>query len=141
MAYKKHIIRELETIIEEGLKDAPIPIKKGNSIRIKWMVIRESRYGYLVYDAKTNMQVARTFSRATAIAIAKNMAEGKDVTKRVLELDVVIQKNYNDAIFYKNTIKKAKDEVTRATRECRLELAMDKTQRAKQELDKFIFGL
>lgn len=138
---KRHIINELESIIERGLEDSVIPVKKGNSIRIGQTVIRESRNGFLIYDLKTNKQIARTFFKTSAIAIAKKYAEGKDVVKRALALDSILLKHYNDAIFYKNTIKKTSDCLIKESRQCRLQIAMDKTQKAKEELDKFIFGL
>jgi len=59
----------------------------------------------------------------------------------VLDLDFRIQKNINDAIFYKNTMKKTKDPFVRETREIRYDIALADSQVAKDKLEKFIFGL
>ena len=77
---RQQLINELETIINKGFEDYPFPYVKGNSIRIGKMVIRTSRHGYLVYDTECNKQVVHTFSKASAIAIAKNLAHNKNIT-------------------------------------------------------------
>ena len=136
----KQLAKELELILESSLDSIAFPYKKGNSIRIKHMVVRESKNGYLVYDSKTNQQVARTFCKASALAIAKNRAQGRDVIQRVMQYDKVIEKNYHDALFYKNTIKKTKELIKKETRQIRLEIAIHTTQNAKNQLDRFIFG-
>lgn len=138
---KKNVVKELEEIIENGLETLPLPIVKGNSIRIGYMVIRKSKNGYLVYDTKTNLQVARTFSKASAIAIAKCYPKSNSILKTALELDNIIQKYYNDAVFYKNTIKKTSNEFTRETRKIRLQDAILQTQVAKHKLDNYIYGI
>lgn len=138
---KKNIVKELEEIIEIGLESLPLPIVKGNSIRIKHMVVRKSKSGYLVYDTKTNTQVARTFSKASAIVIAKCYPQGNSIVRTAMDLDQVIQKYYNDAIFYKHTIKKTSDEFTKETRRIRLQDAIAKTEIAKRKLDKYIYGI
>lgn len=135
-----NIIKDLEDLIESSIDAVAFPYKKGNSIRIGNMVVRESKNGYLVYDTTNNCQVARTFCKASAIAIAKNKARGRDITEKAMEYDKIIEKNYNDALFYKNTIKKSKESIVRETRKVRLELAIDRTRWAKTHLDRYIFG-
>lgn len=136
----KNIAKDLEAIIESGLSSVVVPYQKGNSIRIKHMVVRESKNGFLVYDAKENKQVARTFCKTSAIAIAKNLAQGRNILQQAMEYDKVIEKNYNDALFYKHAIRSAKETVVRESRKTRLAIAVDKTRWAKDHLDRFIFG-
>jgi len=136
----KQLINDLEEIIEQGLEDDGLPVAKGNSIRIKHIIIRKSPNGYLIYDAKENTQVARTMFKSTAIAIAKNLAAGRNITAQVLAYDTLLQKHYVDAIFYKNTIKTTKDSATREIRETRLNMSVLETRRIRENLDKFIFG-
>jgi len=139
--YSKELIQELEEVIHKGLESVPLPIQKGNSIELENYIIRKSKNGYLVYCTTDNKQVARVFCKASAIAIAKNFATGKNVVQDVLDLDFRIQKNINDAIFYKNTMKKTKDPFVRETREIRYDIALADSQVAKDKLEKFIFGL
>ena len=139
---KKNIVTELETIIEQGLESMPLPYMKGNSIIIGRMIVRYSKKAssWLVYDSKEHEQKAKTFCKATALAIAKNLAAGKDVRTALLELDHVVMKHYNDAIFYKHIISKTDDEFIRETRTTRLQNAIAMTETAKSKIDNYIFG-
>ena len=139
--YSKEIINELEEIIHRGLEEMPIPVQKGNSIRIGRYVVRKSKNGYLVYCTENNKQIARVFCKASAIAIAKNFATGKNVLPQVLELDLRIQKNVNDALFYKNTMKTTKDPFVKESREVRYDIALAESQVCKDRLESFIFSL
>lgn len=134
------ILKDLEEIIDSGLNSVVFPYQKGKSVRIKNMIVRESKAGYLVYNTETNSQIAKTFCKTTAIAIAKTQAQGKDIIKDALSYDRVIEKNYNDALFYKNKIRKTKASFERETRRIRLQIAIDRTRWAKDHLDQFIFG-
>ena len=89
------LIKDLEEIVNKGLDSVAIPYQKGNSIRIKHIAIRKSPKGYLVYDTQDNVQVARTYFKTTAVAIAKNLALGKNIIQQALELDYQMLKHYN----------------------------------------------
>jgi hypothetical protein len=116
------------------------PYQKGNSLRIGKFVIRESRAGFLVYDIEANRQIAKTFCKTAAVALAKNLNSGRNNTQKVLQLDSVIEKHYNDCVFYKNTIKKTKDELRKEITIIRYEIAKTMTSDAKKRLDSFIFS-
>lgn len=133
------ILKSLEDIINSGIEDVALPYVKGNSIRIKHLVVRNSKAGWLVYDSKTHLQVARLFCKSSAIALAKSLAEGRNRRKQIQELDKVIQKNYNDCVFYRNTLDKCKDDVKRAITQNRFEVSITQTKRAKKSLDSIIF--
>ena len=135
----KNILKDLQEIIEDNLDPSMFPYQKGNSIRIGKIVIRESRAGYLIYDIETNTQLAKTFCKTAAIALAKSVSKGRD-TQRVIELDKVIEKHYNDCVFYKHTIRKTKDEVKKEITTNRYEIAKHITTDAKKRLDSFIFS-
>lgn len=139
----EHIVKELEAIVNKGLEESLIPYQKGNSIRIKNMVVRyNERKGYLIYDTKTNTQVARTQFKSCALAIAKSLASGKgnQIVKTVLDLEYDLSKHYNDAIFYKNAMRKVKDPEFREVREIRLDIALQKSRAIRDKIDKFIFS-
>ena len=136
----KDIVKVLEDIINQNVNEIDFPYVKGNSIRIKNMVIRKSRNGYLVYNTKENKQVAKTFCKSSAVAIAKSMAKGFDVIDQDMIWDQIIEKNYIDSIFYKNTMKKTKDEFKKDIIEIRFEDAKYRTEYAKHNLDTIIFS-
>jgi len=133
------IIHDLEEIVNRGLEDSAIPVARGNSIRIKHIVIRKSPKGYLIYDVQDNCQIARTHFKTTAVAIAKNLAQGKDITQKAIEFDITLLKHYNDALFYKNSIRKTTDSVKKEIRETRLDVAIQESQRVRSLLDRYIF--
>ena len=133
------ILSDLEEIVNKGLEDSAIPYAKGNSIRIKHIIIRESSKGFLIYDAKENRQIVRTHFKSTAVAIAKNLAQGNDITNKVIQFDTIMLKHYNDAVFYKHAIRRSTDANKREIRRIRLEVAIQESQRLRNLLDQFIF--
>ena len=135
----ENLLHDLEEIVNKGLEDSAIPYQRGNSIRIKHIVVRKSPKGYLIYDAKENKQVVRTYFKTTAIAIAKNLAQGVDITETAMEFDDTMLKHYNDAIFYKNSIRNTTDASKREIRETRLDVAIQESQRVRSLLDRYIF--
>ena len=137
---RQQLIHELEAIINKGFEDYPFPYVKGNSIRIGKIVIRSSRHGYLVYDTECNKQVVQTFSKSSAIAIAKNLAQNKNITDRVMDIDKTLEKNYNDALYYQNSYNKTKDELKKDVLETRLDIAHSKTEHARSLLDNYIYS-
>ena len=136
-----NLIYDLEDLVDKGLEDTTIPIAKGNSIRIKQYVVRKSKVGYLVYDSSSNKQLHRTNFKSVAIAIAKNLAENKrHMFDKIIDIENNLAKHYNDAVFYKNTIRKTKCEQARLTRETRLEISLVEAQKIRDSLDKLILS-
>jgi hypothetical protein len=129
----------LEQFINESVSKLAIPSCRGNTVKIKNYFIRKTKTGYIVVDTENNNQIAHTSFKTSAIAIAKSLAEGKNIINQILYLDNIILKNYNDAVFYKNVIQKSKDSQVRESRRARLEIALDRTAFAKQSLEDFIF--
>jgi hypothetical protein len=93
----------------------------------------------LIYDAKENKQVVRTYFKTTAVAIAKNLAQGKDITEQAMEFDGTMLKHYNDAIFYKHAIRNTTDDAKKEIRETRLDVAIQESRRVRSLLDRYIF--
>ena len=56
----EYVATQLEEIVNKGLEELPIPYAKGNSIRIKHIIVRKSPKGYLIYNTKDNNQVANS---------------------------------------------------------------------------------
>jgi hypothetical protein len=135
----ENLIQELEDILEGEIKNINIPFQKGNSIRIKNYAIRKKSDVYLIFDCKNNKKITETYFKTSAVAIAKNLAEGKDITYRALNLDKLLLKHYNDAVFYKNIIAKSTNKNIVYARKARLEQAIIKSQVVKENLNKFIY--
>lgn len=140
MKYDDKVSKELKKLIEENLDPSMFPYCKGNSIRIGGFIIRENRYGFNVHDMKEKCRVATTFSKTAAVAIAKNLAKGCNVTTKATDLDRTIQKHYTDALFYAHTLRTTKDDLKKDITETRLDIAKTRTEDAKRHLDYMIFG-
>ena len=138
---KKPSISELKALIEQGLENIPFPYVKGNSVRIGNMVVRTSKNGNFVFDMKCKKQVAHTFSKTAAIAIAKNCAHGKKyIIEDVLRIDHEIEKNYNDAVFFQHSYKKSDDGLRKEVLECRLDIATTKIDKGRSRLEDYIYN-
>jgi hypothetical protein len=133
------VYKQLETIIYNGIKKTPLPFKKGNSIRIGKIVIRESKtQGYIIFDCENSMQVDIASSLRGAIAMSKLYLMNKDISK-IKCLDRKYSKYYNDSIFYKASLKNANDQTRKIVIEDRLDIAEDEMYSISQSLESIIF--
>lgn len=136
---EKSLVYELENLLRLDLDTTMFPYQKGNSIRIGHIVIRYSRAEYKIFDCTNNELIAKTFSKTSAVALARSLAKGKNHVNDILKLDRQIQKHYNDCIFYRNTIRITKDKNKRLATKIRYDDSKAKTENARNCLDKYIF--
>jgi hypothetical protein len=135
------LIKELEELVNETIDASMFPYQKGNSIRIGSFIVRSNKRGfYKVYDCANHTLVTEAFCKTSAVAIAKTLSQGKTVTENILNIDKDIQKWYNDCIFYKYNMRTTKDDFKYDIILNRYEIAKDRTCRAKEQLDKYIYA-
>ena len=133
---------ELENLINNTIDKSFLPYVKGKSIRIGHVIVRETKVGFfLVFDTKENTEIAKMFCKTGAVALAKSIVSKQNDAeiKIIKSLDDIISKNFNDAIFYKHTIKVTKDDIKKQVAQMRYSVARDATQHAKDKLDTFIY--
>lgn len=135
----KNVIKDLQEIVEGNIDLTLIPYKKGNSIRIGKIVIRENKSGYLIFNIEENKQVAKTFCKTAAIAVAKSLNKNHQVGT-IFELDKIIEKHYTDCVFYRHTMENTKDDFKREISQVRYDIAKSRTTEAKRSLDYLIFS-
>jgi hypothetical protein len=133
------LVIELENLINNKIDTSYFPYVKGKSIRIGHVIVRETSFGFLVFDTKNNKEIDKMFCKTGAVALAKTVASGKEYKKDIVQLDKIIEKNYNDAIFYKYTMRVTKDDIKYNVAETRYDIAASKTKYAKEQLDKYIY--
>jgi hypothetical protein len=134
-----NVYKQLEAIIYNGIKKTPLPFKKGNSIRIGKIVIRESKtQGYIIFDCENGLQIDVASSLRGAIAMSKLYLMNQDITK-IKYLDRKYSKYYNDSIFYKASLKNASNESRKIVIEDRLDIAEDEMYSISQSLESIIF--
>ena len=138
--YPEKLVKELEELVNDTVDPSMFPYQKGNSIRIGSFVVRCNKRGYYkVYDCQDNKLVTEAFCKSSAVAIAKNLAQGHDKTQSILSIAKDIQKWYNDCVFYKHSMRLTKDDFRYDVISNRYEIAKDKTCHAKEQLDKYIY--
>jgi hypothetical protein len=135
----KTLLNDLEQIINDGLDRVNIPYQKGNSIRIGNTVIRKNKRAYMVYNTAENTRIGETFSKTAAIALAKTTTEDKNCVDDILRKDRIIEKYYNDSLFFKHTLSTTNDPIRYEVASNRYEIAREHTLQAKYALDRYIF--
>lgn len=138
MLYDK-ALEQLESLLDDPYYMGKIPYKKGNSIRIGHYIIRKNKTGYLVYDCVDNRKVDHFWSKSAALAYVKLDLDGKKLHTEIKKLDKTLEKNQIDAMFYKNTIKKASEEIRKSSARVRLDIAEENAYNAKYRLIGLIF--
>jgi hypothetical protein len=134
------IIKTLNEIMEAGLSEYPVPFKKGNSVRIKNVVMRKNGKGYHVFNLIDKQHVIFTPSKTTALAVAHCTAHGLDYhVTDIRRLEEKMSKYYNDAIFYKYTVEHSKDEVRADSAQMRFEIAIDECMRIRDQIENYLF--
>lgn len=133
------ILKDLESILEKELINNPLPVVKGNSVRIKSFVIRKNKLGYHIYDVSDNSFVTSTSFRRSAIAIAKTLSEGSDLVDHIVELDQKALKHLNDVAVYRNTIKNHNSLTMKKSRIARLSESLDKSYEIVEQIENFIY--
>ncbi len=141
MSFDKQLAVELEEIVVHGLAQVAIPYEKGNSIRIKNIVIRKHKNGYRIFDISTNKHVVTTFTKAAALAIAKIIAENGDNSSvtDIIRLDNTVSKHYMDALFAKRSIEVGKDIQRIESSEVKFDIATDKAWSSLAQIESYIF--
>ncbi len=140
MSFDSNLTKQLEEIIVSGLERMPIPYEKGNSIRVKNIIIRRHNNGYRIFNCKTNKFIANTFSKTAALAIAKMLAQDPYFDARPLaKLDDTVAKHYNDALFAKRTMENAEDDARYMTAEIKYDIATQKAWSALADIERYIF--
>ena len=135
------LIKSLEQMINEASLDETLfPIQRGNNIQIKNYRIYAFKNKYVIKTIDTKERVAETFCKASALAIAKNLARNKHFNiNQIKYLDKKIEKHFFDSLFYRNSINNTKDSFKKEIIETRLDIAIQETAQAKNNLDRFIF--
>ena len=128
------IAQELENLINTKIDTSYFPYVRGKSIRIGHIIVRETRFGFLVFDTKANKEVDKMFCKTGALALAKTVAQGDRPNENKF-----IEKNYNDAVFFKHTMQVTSDDTKFFVAQTRYDIAASRTLYAKEELDKYIY--
>lgn len=137
---KPEIVNGLKELIDSAkIESYMFPVKKGNRINIGSYSVAETKEGYSVKSYKTNTIIAETCTLDAALAIAKSYAKNKTVNiKNILSIDSHLMKHKLDCMFYKHSLKAAKDYQRYEILYTRYQISRDSVQDDKQKLHQFI---
>ena len=141
MIYNQTLVKELEALLNTSIDPTAFPYAKGNSIRIGRYVVRSNKKGFhKVFSLEENRLVKETFCKTSAVALAKSLEKGLNCEAKISSLDREIEKQYNDCLFYKNTIKISKDDFKKEIARTRYDIARQRTLQAKDHLDQYVYA-
>lgn len=132
--------KKLEELINSNIDKANLPYVKGNSIRLKNLIIRKSKIGWLVFNFETSDRLGCFFCRSSALAYANSYIKGRQHSRRIKELDHFIEKHYNDCVFYLHTLKRTNDATRKEVARIRYDISYAETKQATKDLEQFIFN-
>jgi len=136
----QHLVNELKTLISHGVKQHPLPVKVGNSIRIGPVVIRQLKdKSFILFDSKEQIQIGSVYSKHSALALAKLYTEHKDIDF-VISLDKKLQKHDLDARYYQHSMDKTEDITKKDILDTRLSVAHDELRIITSKLEQIIFN-
>lgn len=112
-------------------------------IRYKnYIIIREENADWnviLVKDKKIHL--ARTFLKISAFAVCKLHEKGKIRTvEEIITNDAIFKKNYIDSQFYRKTILKSADQISRDNAQWRFEIVQANAKQAKDRIDSIFYS-
>ena len=135
-----NLSRKLAHLIDSGTKRNPLPMVKGNSIRIGKVAVRYSKNkGYILFDCESSKQFYVAGSKIGALAIAKEYSIDKDITL-VMEYDKEYSKHENDCLFYEYTMENSTNQMKQDLALVRYEVSKAHKERASQKLEAIIFN-
>lgn len=136
---QKKLSEKLAELIDNSIQKYCVPIQKGNSVRIKHLVVRKNKHSHLVIDLRYHKQVATFFSKTGAIACASSLADGINRTAECVKLDRELQEKYLECINFKNILENSKEEEYKQTATIRYQIAWDDLNTIKQALLDIVF--
>jgi|TARA_B100000497_G_C7536295_1_gene324861 hypothetical protein len=134
------LLKDLEEILESEMLSNPLPVVKGNSIRIKNYIVRKTKIGYSIYDCNLKQQITSTSFKKSAIAIAKTLSEGANCVEKIEDLDRQALKHYNDILVYKHTIQHCDRLEMKESRIARLSFSIDNSFCVAEQIENFIYN-
>ena len=135
-----NLSKKLEQLIEAGTKRNPLPMVKGNSIRIGKVAIRYSQNkGYILFDCESHNQICIAESKPGALAIAKKYNLDQDIAyTRMYDKEYI--KHDNDCAFYEYTYNNTSDVFKKDLAQIRLEISKARKHDFYQKLEAIIFN-
>jgi len=127
----------LKEFVDNNVNTVLFPVKTKDRINIGSYSIKPTRGMYSIKCYKTNEVVAKTYTKAAALAIAKQLNKNLNVDN-ILRLDDVAAKHRTDCMFYTYTIKTTDSDLKREVTQNRYDIARICERTVLNEIKQFI---
>jgi hypothetical protein len=137
----KNLANNLKQLLDKEVTNNSglFPVQSGSRINIGSYSIKPLKTGgWSVMSYKTSDIIAKTYTKVAALAIAKNLSKKKDIRRKVMELDKVIQKHHIDCQFYEYTMKVTSSSVRYESTANRHAVSKAIEENARNQLKMFI---
>lgn len=131
------IANTLKEFVDNSVDTVLFPVKKDKRINIGSYSIMRSRGLYSIKCYRTNEVVAITYTKAGALACAKQLNKNKSI-KDILELDKIAVKHQNDCMFYRYTIEHTDNDIKREIILTRYDISKNFEENIVQKIKQFI---
>ena len=132
---------KLAELIDKSIQKYCLPIQKGNSIRIKHIVIRKNKHNHLVIDMRYNKQIGTFFSKTGAVACAVYKTKNDSDVRHIVDMDRKLQEKYLECVNYKAVLQSSEDKQYKETIKIRYEIAWEDLNTIKQTLLDIVFDI
>ncbi len=131
------LIHQLKDFVDSSVDTVLFPVKTKNRINIGSYSIKPSKGMYSIKCYRTNEVVAKTYTKAAALAIAKLLNKKQNVDN-ILRLDDVAAKHKTDCIFYRYTINTTDNELKREITQNRYDIARSCERTVLEKIKQYI---
>ena len=135
---KAKLVNSIANLVNSSKILKTIPQKYNDTICIGNYEIHPDELGYFIIDLRTEEVVFETYAKSAALAYAYTQTNKRtEFTKKIKELDAVIEKNDLDSRFYRNSLDSGSS-VCKTSLITRLEMAVAEMDQARLELQSII---
>ena len=135
---QKKLSLKLAELIDKSIQKYCLPIQKGNSIRIKHIVIRKNKHNYPVIDLRYNKQIAHCSVKLSAVACSDPTKSNSDI-KHIIDMDRKLQEKYLECLNFKSVMQTSDNKAYIDTITTRYEIAWEDLNNIKQTLLDIVF--
>lgn len=127
----------LKEFVDNNVDTVLFPVKDRNRINIGSYSIKQSKGMYSIKCYRTNEVVAKTYTKAAALAIAKNLNKNYKID-HILQLDDIAAKHRTDCMFYNYTISTTDSDLKRDVTQTRYDIAKSQELNVLDKIKQFI---
>lgn len=127
----------LKEFVDNNIDTVLFPVKSKDRINIGSYSIKSLKGMYSIKCYKNNNVVAKTYTKAAALAIAKNLNKNLKI-EHILQLDDIAAKHRTDCMFYSHTLSTTDNEIKREVTKVRYDISKNYECNTLDKIKQFI---